>query len=90
MEQLKVNQQKNTQKVLDWFIEIEEKNNHKFIMLDIKDLYPSLKGTLLTKAMNFAKKCINIPNRENELSTMQVDLFYTTIMNHEEKRQRFI
>ena len=59
-------------------------------MFNIKDLYPSLKGTLLTKAMNFAKKRVNIPNRENELLTMEVDLFYTTIMNHEKKRQRFI
>ena len=32
IEQLIVNQWKNTQTVFDWFIKIEEKSNHKFII----------------------------------------------------------
>ena len=30
IEQLKVNQWKNTQNVIEWFTKIEEKSNHKF------------------------------------------------------------
>ena len=37
IEQLKVNQWKNTQNVIEWFTKIEEKSNHKFIVFDIKD-----------------------------------------------------
>ena len=32
MEQLKVNQCKNAQTVVDWFIKTEEKSNNKFII----------------------------------------------------------
>ena len=32
IEQLIVNQWKNTQTVVDWFIKTEEKSNHKFII----------------------------------------------------------
>ena len=37
-------------------MKIEEKSKYKFIIFDIKDFYPSVKETLLTKAINFAKK----------------------------------
>ena len=63
-EQLKVNQWKNTQNVIEWFTKIEEKSNHKFIVFDIKDFYPSIKETLLIKAINFAEKRVNITNED--------------------------
>ena len=56
IKQLKVNQWKNTQNVIEWFMKIEEKSNLKFIVFDIKDFYPSVKETLLIKTINFAKK----------------------------------
>ena len=31
-------------------------------MFDVKDFYPSIKETLLTKAINFAEKLVNITN----------------------------
>ena len=62
--QLKVNQWKNTQNVIEWFTKIEEKSNHKFIVFDIKDFYPSIKETLLIKAINFAEKRVNITNED--------------------------
>ena len=37
IKQLKVNLCKNIQSVIEWFMKIEEKSNHKFIVFDIKD-----------------------------------------------------
>ena len=64
IEQLKVNQWKNTQNVIEWFAKTEVKSNHKFILFDIKDFYPSIKETLLIKAINFAGKRVNITNED--------------------------
>ena len=50
--QLKANQWKNTLNVIEWFMKIEEKSKYKLIVFDIKDFYPSLKETLLIKAIN--------------------------------------
>ena len=64
IELLKVNQWKNTQNVIGWFMKIEERSNLKFIMFDIKDFYPSIKETLLIKAINFAENRLNITNED--------------------------
>ena len=55
MKQLKVNQLKNTQNFIKWFIKTEEKSKHKFIMYDIKEFYPTVKETLFIKAINLAE-----------------------------------
>ena len=47
--------------------EIEEKSNHKFIVFDIKDFYPSIKKTLLIKAINFAEKRVSIRNKDKAI-----------------------
>ena len=39
---LHLNQWKNTQQVIDWFKGIDNKQHYKFIMFDIKDVYPSI------------------------------------------------
>ena len=62
--QLKVNQWKNTQNVIEWFMNIEEKSKYRFIVFDIKDFYPSIKETLLIKAINFAEKLVHITNED--------------------------
>ena len=62
--QLKVNQWKDTQNVIEWLIKTEEKTNHKFIVFNIKDFYPSIKETLLIKAINFAEERVNITNED--------------------------
>ena len=64
IKQLKVNQWKNTQNVIEWFMNIEEKSKYKFIVFDIKDFYPSIKETLLIKAINFAEKLVHITNED--------------------------
>ena len=46
-------------------MKIEEKRKYKFIVFDIKD-FPSIKETLLIKAINFAEKLENITN-ENKV-----------------------
>ena len=57
---LQLNQWKNTKNVIDWFINIESKSRYKFIIFDIKDFYPSIKQSLLTKALNYAKGHVRI------------------------------
>ena len=46
---------------------IEEKSKYKFIVFDIKDFYPSIKETLLIKAINFAEKLVNITNEDKAI-----------------------
>ena len=45
-------------------MKIEEKRNHKFIVFDIKDIYPSIKETLLIKTIDFAEKRVNITSED--------------------------
>ena len=66
IKQSKVNQWKNTQNVIEWFMKIEEKNNLKFIVFDIKDSYPSVKETLLIKAINCQKTCKHNKRRQKK------------------------
>ena len=51
---LGINQWKNTNNVIDWFKNIQNKTVHTFTMFDIKDFYPSIKETLLQNALTFA------------------------------------
>ena len=44
---LNLNQWKNTNEVIDWFINIENKHQYTFIQLDIKDFYPSITEKIL-------------------------------------------
>ena len=64
IEHLKVNHCKNKQNVIEWFTKIEEKSNHKFIVFDIKNFYPSIKEALLIKTIEFAEKRVNITNED--------------------------
>lgn len=43
---------------------IEEKSHDKFKIFDFKCFYPSIKETLTIKAINFAKKRVNIPKED--------------------------
>ena len=49
---LNVNQWRNTQNVIDWFGNIEEKTSHSFISFDIIDFYPSISENLLDQALS--------------------------------------
>ena len=45
-------------------MKIEEKSKYKCTVFDIKDFYPSIKETLLIKAVNFAEKLVNKTNED--------------------------
>ena len=57
---LQLNQWKNTKDVIDWFKNIKNKSRHKFVVFDVKDFYPSIKQSLLTKALEFARQHVRI------------------------------
>ena len=57
-----VNQWRQTASVIDWFKNINEKRDCRFIQLDIADFYPSISQELLSKAIRFARKFTAIEN----------------------------
>ena len=63
IKQLKANQWKNTQNLIEWIMKIEEKSKYKFIVFDIKDFYPSIKETVFIKPINFAERLVNRTNK---------------------------
>ena len=50
-------------------MKIEEKSEHKFIVFDIKDIYPSISEALLFKAKKFAENLVNI-KREDKVRSL--------------------
>jgi len=52
---IKVNQWKSTKEVIDWFKNIEDKSNYRFLTFDIVAYYPSITPDLLDKALQFAR-----------------------------------
>lgn len=58
-----VNQWKNTDSVLEWFNNIEDKHS-KFVIFDIVSFYPSITKELLVKAIQFAKTTTDITTSE--------------------------
>ena len=53
--------------VIKWFENINNKRLYKFLQFDIKDFYPSIKETLLNKAIQFAKEHVAITRNEVEV-----------------------
>ena len=62
MEQLKYNQWKNTDNVIEWFETITSKQNCAFIQIDIKEFYLSITEAMLKTKINFAKSNSNTNN----------------------------
>ena len=56
----KVNQSKNTNDVISWLKSIKNKQNCRFISLDIKDFYPTITKELLSKCLSFAETKVQI------------------------------
>ena len=48
-------QWRNTQSVINWFKNLQSRENMSFIKFDIVEFYPSITEELLRKAINFAK-----------------------------------
>ena len=55
-----LNQWKSTRSVIEWFNNIENKENCAFIQLDIKDFYPSITEKILDNAIEFTKEYTTI------------------------------
>ena len=64
---LHLNQSKNTQEVIVWFIGIDNKQHCKFIMFDIKDFYPLISKELLTYALTFAETIMNLNDHDKKI-----------------------
>ena len=52
---LNINQWKSDTNVIEWFKGIKNKQECKFIVFDIEQFYPSIKETVLLKALDFAR-----------------------------------
>ena len=64
---LKVSKCSNTSSVIIQFRNNEDKQLYKFLRFDIKDFYPSIKGSLFHKALQSAKMRVNITQRNIEV-----------------------
>ena len=58
-----MNQWKNTNEVIGWFVNIDNKHQCIFIQLDIKDFYPSITEEILEKSLEFAKQYVDITEK---------------------------
>lgn len=63
----KLNQWKNTSEVINWFKNLTEKPNSKFVKFDIVEFYPSITSELLSKAMQFARLYVNISEDDTNI-----------------------
>ncbi|KAK3754679.1 hypothetical protein QZH41_004538 [Actinostola sp. cb2023] len=63
----KVNLWRNTYSVLEWFNAIEGKQNASFVCFDIVEFYPSITKKLLSAAIDFASKYVNIPPEDKQI-----------------------
>ena len=63
----KVNQWRQTADVIHWFKNIDEKNDCRFLQLDIAEFYPSISISLLNQAIEFAKEHADISAQTLEI-----------------------
>ena len=62
---IQVNQWKNSSAVIEWFKNMQNKNNCSFIVFDIENFfYPSISLTMLSNAMWFVKEICHIPDND--------------------------
>ena len=56
----KTNQWQNTNATINWFKNIQNKNNCNFIIFDIAEFYPSISKQLLLDSLNYAREYVQI------------------------------
>ena len=64
-----LNQWENTDSVLRWFKNLENKPNRSLISFNIVDFYPSISEELLNEALSFASQYDNITENEKHIIT---------------------
>ena len=67
-----VNQWRNTDAVVTWFQNIENKDICWFIKFDIVDFYPSISKDIITNAISFAKSSYLRQNYQNYITCPQI------------------
>ena len=60
-------QWRNTDSVIDWFVNLDRKKKLKFIQFDIESFYPSISKKVLLKSINFCKKF-------HDISDLDIDI----------------
>ena len=61
-----VNQGRDTDSLVTWFENTQNKKNCIFMQYDIEEFYPSISEDLLKKAINYARSFIDISSDEEE------------------------
>ena len=74
---LNVNQWRNTQNVIEWFGNIEQKSRHSFISFDIVDFYSSISENLLDQALSWDSSLADISHQDIFI-TLENHSFSTT------------
>ena len=64
---IKVNQWKDTSKVIQWYKNIRNRQNHNLILLDIKDFYPTITKGLLTKCLKLGEEKVQISDDDKKI-----------------------
>ena len=59
-----VNQWKNTNSVISWFKQLQDKSRLSFVSFDVETFYPFITENLFQEAINFAKDTVDISNTE--------------------------
>ena len=63
-EKTQLNQWRDTSTVINWFTNIKNKKQHRFIKFDICEFYPSISEALLEKAIAFAQAYTSITDQQ--------------------------
>ena len=63
----KLNHWKNSESVINWFVNLQGKERASFIQFDIKEFYPSIRKILLTKSLNYASKFVKISAQDKNI-----------------------
>ena len=64
---LKFNHWKNSDEVIDWFVNLKDKKKKSFIVFDIKEYYPSITEELLSDAVEWAQTLVRITPEEKDI-----------------------
>jgi hypothetical protein len=92
-QKLNSNQWRNTQQVILWFGNINDKDRHSFISFDIVDFYPSISEKLLNEALAWASE-LATENRKryfNNKTCKKISTFrQRQIMDKKRRKQQFL
>ena len=81
-----MNQWKNTNEFIDWFINIDNKHQCTFIQLKIKDFYPSITEEILEKSLELAKHYID--NTEKDIRSIKQCTKSFLFLNDEPRKKK--